>query len=111
MEKYFSNKNDNPGRILIILLPLFLLISSCNPTKYVPQDQTLLNNNYIELGREGLNKSDLVPYIKQKPNKRIFGARFHLGLYNLSNIDKEKWPHGWLRKIGEGPVVYDYFAT
>jgi outer membrane protein assembly factor BamA len=111
LEKYFSNKNDNHIRILIILLPLVLLISSCNPTKYVPQDQTLLNNNYIELGREGLNKSDLVPYIKQKPNKRIFGARFHLGLYNLSNIDKEKWPHGWLRKIGEGPVVYDDFAT
>ncbi len=111
LEKYFSNKKEYLIRILIILLPLVLLISSCNPTKYVPQDQTLLDNNYIELGREGLNKSDLVPYIKQKPNKRIFGARFHLGLYNLANINKEKWPHGWLRRIGEEPVIYDKYAT
>ena len=111
LEKHFSNKKDNLIRILIFLLSLVPLIFSCNPTKYVPQDQTLLNNNYIELGREDLNKSDLVPYIKQKPNKRIFGTRFHLGLYNLSNITKEKWPHGWLRKIGEEPVIYDKYAT
>jgi outer membrane protein assembly factor BamA len=111
LKKYRTNKKNIFFRILILLFPVVLLLFSCNPTKYVAEDQTLLNNNYIELGREGLNKSDLVPYIKQKPNKRIFGARFHLGLYNLSNINKEKWPHGWLRKIGEEPVIYDKFAT
>ena len=52
-----------------------------------------------------------MPYIKQKPNKRIFGTRFHLGLYNLSNINKEKWPHKWLRDIGEEPVIFDPYAT
>ena len=51
------------------------------------------------------------PYIKQKPNKKIFGARFHLGLYNLSNINKKRWPHNWLRNIGEEPVIYDSYAT
>jgi hypothetical protein len=59
------------------------------------------------VNKEGVKKSDLVPYIKQSPNKRIFGARFYLGLYNLSNINKEKWPHNWLRNIGEEPVIYD----
>ncbi len=52
-----------------------------------------------------------MPYVKQKPNKKIFGAKFHLGLYNLSNIEKEKWPHSWLRDIGEEPVIYDPDAT
>jgi outer membrane protein insertion porin family len=28
-------------------------------------------------------------------------------LYNLSNINKDKWPHNWLRNIGEEPVIYD----
>lgn len=107
LKKTSSNKNNNFLRVLILLGPLVTLIYSCNPTKYVPQGETLLNNNYIEIDGGGINKSDLVPYIKQKPNKKIFRARFHLGLYNLSDINKEKWPHGWLRNIGEGPVIFD----
>jgi outer membrane protein assembly factor BamA len=51
------------------------------------------------------------PYIRQQPNKKIFGVRFHLGLYNLSNLEKEKWPHGWLRRIGEEPVILDEVAA
>ncbi|MCK7534499.1 MAG: hypothetical protein MZV63_27520 [Marinilabiliales bacterium] len=54
-----------------------------------------------------VTKSAIKPYLRQQPNKKIFGARFHLGLYNLSNIEKSKWPHGWLRRIGEEPVVFD----
>ena len=99
-----------PG-IYLSLLFILLIISSCNPTKYVPADETLLNNNHIIINKEGVKKSDLLPYIKQKPNKRIFGTRFHLGLYNLSNINKQKWPHKWLRDIGEEPVIFDPFST
>jgi len=107
LKKTISNKNNIFFRVLLLLLPLVLLIYSCNPTKYVPQGKTLLNKNNIEIDREGISESDLIPYIKQKPNKKIFGARFHLGLYNLSDITKEKWPHAWLRNIGEEPVIYD----
>jgi outer membrane protein assembly factor BamA len=52
-----------------------------------------------------------MPYIKQHPNKKIFGTRFHLGLYNLSNLKKENWFHKWLREIGEEPVIFDPYAT
>jgi outer membrane protein assembly factor BamA len=90
---------------------IILIISSCNPTKYVPQGETLLNDNHIVINREGIKKSALKPYIKQNPNERIFGTRFYLGLYNLSNINKEKWPHKWLRDIGEEPVIFDPYAT
>lgn len=111
MKKTGSNKRNIFPGILYLLFLLVPAIFSCNPTKYVPQGETLLNNNYIQIDREGVNKSDLVPYIKQKPNKKIFGARFHLGLYNLSNLDKEKWPHAWLRNIGEEPVIFDKYAA
>ncbi len=77
----------------------------------MPDGASLLNKNHISINKEGIKKSDLIPYIKQVPNKRIFGTRFHLGLYNLSNINKEKWPHNWLRKIGEEPVIYDSYLT
>jgi outer membrane protein assembly factor BamA len=107
LEKSSSNKKNNFLRILLLISPVILILYSCNPTKYVPEGETLLNNNYIEINKTGISKTDLVPYIKQKPNKKIFGARFHLGLYNLSNLNKEKWPHSWLRNIGEEPVIYD----
>ena len=98
---------------LSLLVLIILAATSCNPTKYVPTDELLLsrNNLMIEKGSEPLpatlNSSALKPYIRQQPNKRIFGSRFHLGLYNLSDIEKEKWPHGWLRKIGEEPIIFD----
>jgi len=111
LENTGSNKRNFFAWKSIFLFFIVPLIYSCNPTKYVPQGETLLNNSYIEIDKAGINKSDLVPYIKQKPNKKIFGARFHLGLYNLSNLEKEKWPHAWLRKIGEEPVIYDKSAT
>ncbi|HUX55529.1 MAG TPA: BamA/TamA family outer membrane protein [Bacteroidales bacterium] len=95
---------------LLIIFIVFIL-SSCNPTKYVPEGETLLNDNHIMINEEGVKKSDLLPYIKQTPNKRIFGTRFYLGLYNLSNINKQKWPHNWLRNIGEEPVVFDSYAS
>jgi outer membrane protein assembly factor BamA len=88
-----------------------LIISSCNPTKYVPEGETLLDENRIIVNKEGVKKSDLLPYIKQSPNKRIFGTKFYLGLYNLSDINKNKWPHKWLRDIGEEPVIFDITAT
>jgi hypothetical protein len=110
-EKYSNKKRNNLRRSVLPLCLTLLIVYSCNPTKYVPDGQTLLAKNHILVGKDGIKKSDLQPYIRQKPNKKIFGSRFHLGLYNLSNINKEKWPHTWLRNIGEEPVIYDPNAT
>ena len=107
MKKSFTYINLFQQEYCILIVFLLLFITSCNSTKYVPNGESLLNENHINVNKEGVKKSDLVPYIKQNPNKRIFGARFYLGLYNLSNINKEKWPHNWLRNIGEEPVIYD----
>ncbi len=111
MKKNISNKNIHYQGYHFILLLFVIVLASCNPTKYVPQDETLLDKNHVMINKEGIKKSELTPYLKQQPNKRIFGAKFHLGLYNLSNINKDKWPHGWLREIGEEPVIYDPYTT
>ena len=78
--KYKSNINIYPQRFILPFFFLILLLSSCNPTKYVPQDETLLDKNQITINKEGISRGDLEPLVKQKPNKRIFGVRFHLGL-------------------------------
>jgi outer membrane protein assembly factor BamA len=111
LKKNTSNKKVSFLRSVLIICSAAIFTLSCNPTKYVPQDETLLNDNKIIVNKEGIKKSALVPYIKQKPNKRIFGTRFHLALYNLSNIKKQKWPNKWLRDIGEEPVIFDPAAS
>ncbi len=97
--------------MFLSLTVLAIFLFSCNPTKYVLEGETLLEGNNIKVSTEGIKASELEPYLKQKPNKRIFGARFHLGLYNLSNIDKDKKFHNWLRDIGEEPVIFDSYAA
>src|SRR4030042_3213421 len=87
------------------------LMISCSPAKYVPENSYLLNKNKIIIEQKKLDKSNLEAYLLQKPNKRILGIRLNLFYYNLSNINKTRWPHGWLRKIGEEPVVHDPFLT
>jgi outer membrane protein assembly factor BamA len=98
-------------RLCLLLFILLIVVASCNPTKYVPAEESILNENHITISNERIPKSELIPYIKQQPNKKIFGARFHLGLYNLSNLKKENWFHKWLREIGEEPVIFDPYAT
>ena len=94
-----------------MLFILLIVVTSCNPTKYVPAEESILNENHVIVSNERIQKSELLPYIKQQPNKKIFGARFHLGLYNLSNLEKNNWFHKWLRDIGEEPVIFDPYAT
>lgn len=84
------------------------MLSGCKPTKYVPADKYLLKTVTIQVDKKGIKKEDLKSYIRQKPNKVIFGfIRFHLGLYNLSNIKKENGLNKYLRNIGEEPVIWD----
>jgi outer membrane protein assembly factor BamA len=111
LDYFIPNKYIKFTGYAILIAVLILIISSCNPTKYVPRGESLLDEDHISINQGNVKKSDIQPYIKQKPNKKIFGARFYLGLYNLSNIKKDKWPHNWLRNIGEEPVIFDPDAT
>lgn len=86
------------------------LLSSCNATKYVPENKYLLNKNEIKTSNGQVNKDEIKNYIRQKPNKKIFGIKFHLSLYNLSKKEKDNGFNRWLRSIGEEPVIYDEHA-
>lgn len=91
------------GKIIAFVLAIFLF--SCSPVKFVPQDEYLLNKVDIEVEKSNINKEEAKSHIRQKENYKILGfAKFHLWLYNLSSKKKEE---GWLKRIGEPPVVYD----
>lgn len=80
---------------------------SCAPTKRIAGDEVLYNKAKIKLDKKKLDKAKVTRYERISPNNRILGVRFHLFLFNLANPEKEKFPHTWLRKIGEKPVIYD----
>jgi outer membrane protein assembly factor BamA len=100
-----------PIYYLLYLLAGAMFLIGCNPVKYVPENKYLLNSVKIRLDSKSVKKEDIKGYIKQRPNKRIFGFRLHLGLYNLSNINKEKGINKYLRTIGEEPSVWEPYAT
>ncbi len=91
----------------IIILIVSVLLYSCRATKYVPEDEYLLNDYKIKTEKGDFEKRELNDYIKQKPNKKIIFWRFYLSLYNLSSPEKDNGFHNWLRRIGEPPAVYD----
>lgn len=104
-------KKDIPYKI-ILLCCLLVLFFSCAPTKYLRENEYLLNRVKIVTDNKDVSISELKKTVRQKPNTRILGvARFHLGIYNLSGRNGERKFNKWLRKIGEEPIVYDSFLT
>ncbi len=58
--------------------------------------------------RDGIREIDLLPYITQKPNSKLFGKfNWRLGIYNLSKRNSTSWLNRRLRAWGEAPVIYE----
>ena len=92
---------------LPFIVSVLLLLGACSPGRRIPQGSYLLNKNQVEVKQKSIAADEINKYIVQKPNKKVIGVRFHLWLYNMANPAKTKWPHGWLKKIGEEPVIYE----
>jgi len=91
----------------ITIILISALLFSCRATKYVPENEYLLQNYKIESEKGDYDKRMLNEYIKQRPNKRIIFWRFYLSLYNISSPGKDNGFQNWLRRIGEPPAIYD----
>ena len=81
-------------------------------TKYVPDNQYLLEKVKIKASIPDVNNDELKSYLRQTPNNTILGFwPLKLGFYNLSDNDSSRWQNRWLRRIGEPPVIYDSLKT
>lgn len=100
------------GYKIILVFLLLSVFCACSSTKYIGENEYLLNRVKIKVDDKNISRADLKKNIRQKPNTRILGVlRFHLGVYNLSGKNGEKRFNKWLRTIGEAPVVYSDFLT
>lgn len=94
-------------RILFLLL-LSLGMLSCSLTKYVPENESLLNRVRIKENDTKVPNSQLKSYVVQKPNSMMLGfMRVKLATYSLSGMDTTVGFNRFLRKIGEPPVILD----
>ncbi len=92
---------------------LITILAGCSTSRFVPENQYLLNQNIIKIDHRTIKPEQLSIYIQQKPNKRIFQlVRIHLHLYNLLCNESDRGPLNWIGKtMGEPPVIYDRFLT
>lgn len=97
-----------PQHIVFLISTLLLLVYSCSSTKYVPENESLLNVSAVKVDAKDVSFFDLEPYLKQKANFKTFEIfKLPLFLYNLSGKDSTKWYNRALKKGGEPPVLYD----
>ena len=96
--------------VAILSLSLVLVLSSCSSTKYVPEDEFLLNKMKVSIEGEyrDLNTLSLRSYVRQTPNQRWFSLfKLPLATYSLSGRDSSLWINRTLKAMGEPPVIYD----
>ncbi len=87
------------------MLAIAVIMFSCSPVKFVPEDKYLISKVEIEVDNQDIIKENAKSLVKQKENYKILGfLKFHLWLYNLSS---KKKTDDWLKRIGEPPQVYD----
>ena len=93
---------------IYIVLLMFLGLTACQTTKYVPEGKYLLDKVAIKSDVKSIPKSEIKSYLRQTPNASILGFwKLQLDIYNLSNPDTSKWINRSLRKIGDAPEIYN----
>lgn len=82
-----------------------VVLSSCSQTRFVPQDEYLLQKVELEIDDPEISNEEAKAFVRQKENYKILGfIRFYLLLYNMSSKKKSD---DWLKRIGEAPQLYD----
>lgn len=89
-----------------LIVALWILLAGCDATKHVADGSYLLNKVDIKTDTKGVGKSDLKPYLRQKPNSSVFLlGKVRLHMYNIAENDST-WLNRQLKKYGEAPVLY-----
>lgn len=95
----------------LVSVGLFLLVFSCNVTKYIPEDKLLYTGAELKMDADSLIKDpDLLKGILKEaifpePNSKILGMQPGLYLYYKTQREKPGFINRWLyKKLGEEPV-------
>ena len=108
----FTDRFNNTGLLVLVLAVIFL--HSCNTTKYLQDDEVLLD--YIEIVIESEEdvqkvsslKDQLSQFYKQKPNGNFFFVPREWYYYKNQDPGDTTWIKTWSKKaLGEEPAILD----
>lgn len=88
------------------LLALFLV--GCSPSRFLSDEEYLLDNVSVKCSNKEVPTDQLSGYIRQHPNARWFSLfRVPMRFYCLSGTDSTRRFNRFIQRIGEAPVVFD----
>lgn len=93
---------------LLLSLVSILILNGCSSTKFVPDNQYLLDKVEIISDNKQFKSSELRDYLQQRPNFKVFGLmKWQLYLYNWSGKNEKNWFNKQFRRMGEAPAIMD----
>lgn len=108
--------NNNRNRIQWITAVLcgFLLLTSCNSSRFLPSEESLIENTKIifksknKVKDESKLREELLTFITVEPNHKLLFVIPKEYLY-MANADtlQQKWYNKAMRSFGEPPSVYN----
>lgn len=93
---------------MFMLLSLVVVMAGCSVSRFIPEDEYLLNNVNIRTSDKAISTTQMQGYVQQHPNSRWFSlVKVPMGPYLMSGRDTTKRINRFLQRIGEAPVIYD----
>ena len=87
---------------------LYFILMGCAPSRFLNDDELLLDHVRLRSDEPMANLEQLSGYIRQHPNSKWFSLfKVPLGFYCLSGTDSTRRVNRLIQRIGEPPVVYD----
>lgn len=93
---------------IFLCVLLIILMVGCSPTRFLSEEEYLLDKVTIRSSEKNIPKDELTGYIRQHPNARWFSLfKVPMAVYCLSGTDSTRRINKFIQRIGEAPVVYD----
>ncbi len=90
-----------------MLLVIMTVSASCSVSRFIPEDEYLLNNVKIHSSDKSVSTTQLQGYVQQHPNSRWFSLlKVPMGPYLMSGRDSTKRINRFLQRVGQAPVIY-----
>lgn len=93
---------------LCLAFVVLTILCGCSATKFVPEDEYMLEDVKIKSSDKDFNVAHLKGFIRQHPNSKWFSlVKVPLAPYALSGKDTTKRINRFLQRVGESPVIFD----
>jgi len=87
------------------------VFTSCNTTKYVPDEESLLRTNTVKIDGKKSSDSEVYNYIVQRPNTSVLGIPLKLNIYNYGDPEFEDNYEKWVLNHPKSSKFFtDYFS-